>query len=70
MTEVTPLGTAWLDKKALAQRWACSVSWIEKRQQEGMPHARFGRAVRFNPPECERWLEEAGWLQRIGGEAA
>lgn len=57
----------WYDKKQIAAYFAVSVSYIEKRMQEGMPYARLGNRVRFKPAECEAWLEEHGHLERKGG---
>lgn len=60
----------WLDKRALAAHLGCSVSWIEKRQAEGMPHALIAGRIKFRAGEVEPWLMEQGYLERRGGEAA
>lgn len=47
---------AWLDKRGIAEHFACSVRSIETAMSEGMPYAViFGRA-KFRPSEAEAWL--------------
>jgi hypothetical protein len=67
---VTELKSGWLDKREFAGYLSMSVSWIEKRMHEGMPHAEFGNRIRFKVAEAEPWLEEHGHLTRKGGMAA
>jgi hypothetical protein len=56
----------WLDKRGVAQHFACSVRSIELAMADGMPHALiFGRA-KFRVAECEGWLQESGRLRPHG----
>lgn len=66
---VTELKSGWLDKRGIATHLGLSVSWIEKRMQEGMPYAKIGARTKFRVAEVEPWLEQNGWLRRKG-EAA
>lgn len=52
----------WHDKTMIADHFVSSVSWIEKRMAEGMPHAVIAGRPKFKPAECEPWLEEHGYL--------
>jgi hypothetical protein len=70
VAEATELKSGWLDKRAIAAYFDCSVSYIEKRMAEGMPHAQLGVRVKFKPDECESWLEEQGLLRRKSEAAA
>jgi len=46
-------------KKQLAQQLALSSSYISKLMcEEGLPHLKIGRAVRFRPKEVVEWLEK------------
>jgi len=47
-----------LTKKELAQRWRCSVRWIEQRQKfDGLPFEkdRHSRLVRYSLADVEAW---------------
>jgi hypothetical protein len=66
---VTELKSGWLDKAGLAAYLGLSVSWVEKRMQEGMPYAKIGSRTKFRATEAEPWLERNGWIERRG-EAA
>jgi hypothetical protein len=49
---------AYLTKKHLAERWGCSVSWIEQRmRRDGLPYLKdpHSRFVRFEWYAVERW---------------
>jgi excisionase family DNA binding protein len=47
-----------LTKEQLAAHWQVSERWIELRvKNDGLPHKRLGRAIRFRLEDCERWLE-------------
>ena len=50
--DAEPLAT----KKELAERLRMSERWIENRMRDGLPHLRFGAAVRFHPAEVMAWL--------------
>lgn len=67
---VTDLKSGWLDKRGIAAYFGCSIRSIEKRMQEGMPHAEILGRAKFKPHECESWLEEHGDLRRKGQRAA
>ena len=56
----------WLDKRALAEHFSCSVRSIEQALAEGMPHARIFGRPKFQIPDVEAWLEQAGHLERRG----
>lgn len=54
----------WLDKRAVAAHFACSVRSIEAALADGCPHATiFGRR-KFRASEVEPWLEQHGYLER------
>lgn len=56
----------WLDKRGLAEHFACSLRSIEQAMADGMPHSIiFGRA-KFKALECEAWLRENGRLKPGG----
>ena len=56
----------WLDKRGLAEHFACSTRSIEEAMAMGMPHAvSFGRA-KFKLAECEPWLIAHGSLELRG----
>jgi hypothetical protein len=62
----------WLDKKALAAHFSCSVRSIEYALHEGMRDCGaiiFGR-WKCQPSAAERWLEKHGRLRRIGADAS
>jgi hypothetical protein len=59
-----------LDKKGFARRLACSVSYVEKRMQEGMPCEKLGTRIKFEPLESEEWLRDHGFMMKRKGEAA
>ncbi len=59
----------WYDKEGLAKHFACSVSWVEKRTQEGMPCARIAGRLKFKLTEVEPWLEDHDYIERKGGGA-
>lgn len=59
----------WVDKREMAHLLDCSVSWLEKRMAEGMPHAIIAGRVKFKLSQVEPWLARQGlWEQR--GEVA
>ena len=50
----------------LAERWACSRSFIYQLLDEGLPSLKLGKARRFRPMDVDPWL-----LDRCGaGDAA
>jgi hypothetical protein len=57
---------SWLDKRGLAEHFACSVRSIEHAVSEGMPHAIIFGRVKFQAADAEAWLEQRGHLQRRG----
>ena len=54
----------WLDKKGLAEHFACSERWIEYRVDEGMPAWKIAGRIKFRASECEAWLIEHGFIER------
>ena len=42
----------------LIDLYGYSERWWRYRISEGMPARRWGKRLRFNPAEVERWLEE------------
>jgi len=46
----------WLNKRQLADHLGVSPRSIERRMNDGMPFARFGRCPRFRRSTAERWL--------------
>lgn len=68
MTTATAL-EPWLDKRKLAEHLACSVRWIERRMEDGMPHHHLAGRVKFRVSEVEPWLERNGHIAHYG-EAA
>jgi hypothetical protein len=58
----------WLTKRDAATFWGCSQRSIEYAMEKGMPHAIIFGRPKFRPSECEPWLEEHGYLQRVVGE--
>jgi hypothetical protein len=59
----------WLDKKGIAAHFVCSVRWIERKMEEGMPHRHIAGRAKFRVSEVEAWLEAHGHIERRG-EAA
>jgi hypothetical protein len=59
----------WLDKKGIAEHFACSVRWIERRMEDGMPHAHIAGRAKFRVSEVGRWLDAHVEITRKG-EAA
>lgn len=57
-----------LNKKHFALHLDMSVSWVEKRAQEGMPSEKISGRVRFEPVESEEWLRTHGFIKAKGGE--
>jgi excisionase family DNA binding protein len=46
-------------KKQLAEQFSVSMSFINKLMaQNGLPHRKLGRAVRFSVKEVAEWLQE------------
>lgn len=56
------------DKPGFAEHLSMSVSWVEKRMQEGMPSEAISGRVRFEPAEAEEWLRRHGFIESKGGE--
>jgi hypothetical protein len=54
----------WLDRKALAQHFDCSVRSIELRMAEGMPCWRVMGRIKFRISEVEPWLVEREHIER------
>jgi hypothetical protein len=48
----------WITKKQLAQDLGMSVGFVNKCIPQGLPHAKFGRAVRFRLNVVQRWLQK------------
>src|SRR4051812_43697002 len=49
-------GERWLDKKRLAEHYACSVRSVETAMAEGMPHTVIFGRPKFRPAETDPWL--------------
>ncbi len=56
----------WLDKRGLAEHLACSVRWIERRMEQGLPHTHIAGRAKFRASEVEAWLERQGLIERRG----
>lgn len=41
----------------LADHLAMSPRWIRYRLEEGMPHKRYGRSLRFKASDVDAWLQ-------------
>jgi hypothetical protein len=54
----------WLDKRAIAARYACSERWIEYREREGMPSYLIAGRRKYRASECDAWLVEHGYIAR------
>jgi hypothetical protein len=59
----------WLDKAGISEHFTCSIRWIERRMEEGMPHTHIAGRAKFRVSEVEPWLEAHGHIERRG-EAA
>lgn len=46
----------FVTKRELAEHLGMSTRWVELQVKAGLPHARFGAAVRFKISEAEDWL--------------
>lgn len=54
---------SYLSKQALAEHYAMSVRWVEKRIADGLPVADYmDRRPRFRLSETDAWLRERGHL--------
>jgi hypothetical protein len=60
----------WMDKRRLAAHLGCSVSWVEKRSAEGMPHSLIAGRCKYRASQVELWLERHGYLEQRGEDAA
>lgn len=69
MAEVAQIGDRWLDKTGISEHYSCSIRWIERRMEEGLPHAHIAGRAKFRVSEVEPWLQEHGHIQ-VRGEAA
>lgn len=61
MSNLVHLSTASerrLTTAELADHLAMSERWIRYRLDEGMPHRRYGRTLRFIVSEVDAWLSE------------
>ena len=59
LTDLDRVFEALLTKKQLAARVALSPSFINRlMSEEGLPHFRIGRAVRFRVREVVAWLQK------------
>jgi hypothetical protein len=68
VSEITTL-PGYLDKKGIAGHFQCSIRWIERRMEEGMPHTHIAGRAKFRVSEVEPWLEAHGHIEHRG-EAA
>jgi hypothetical protein len=60
----------WLDKRGLAQHYACSVRMVEYAHAHGMPHRRIFGRPKYRVSIVEPWLEQHGYIERADGIAA
>jgi hypothetical protein len=60
----------WLDKKGIADHYACSERWIALRMAEGMPHTHIAGRAKFKVSETEPWLDSHGFIERRGEAVA
>ena len=56
----------WKDKRAVAAHFACSVRWIERRMEDGLPHRHIAGRAKFRVSEVELWLEAHGHIELRG----
>jgi hypothetical protein len=63
---VSTLGERWLDKRACAEHFGCSVRSIEQAMHDGLPHAVIFGRPKFQATDVEQWLERMGRLERRG----
>lgn len=66
MTAVSmPHDTNWIGKSDLAQRLGVSLGLINRLiSEEGLPHLKVGRSIRFNYEAVIAWLERRGKLRQ------
>ena len=55
----------WLSKRERAQELGMSVSWIEDRMAEGLPHRELGNKAQFRLQDVEGWLVSNGKLRSV-----
>jgi hypothetical protein len=67
--EVSP-NERWLGKKRIAEHFDCSVRWIERRMEEGLPHAHIAGRAKFQVTVVAAWLDEHGFIERRGDQPA
>lgn len=60
----------WRDKHGLAEHFCCGIRWIEERMAEGMPHKSIAGRVKFKVSVVEPWLDEHGFIEDRGRDAA
>ena len=60
----------WRDKHGLAEHLSCGIRWIEERMAEGMPYAYIAGRAKFKVVKAEAWLDEHGFIDWRGGDAA
>jgi hypothetical protein len=70
MPEAVSYLEPWLSKRDLAAHLGCSVSWVEKRQAQGMPHTVIAGRCKYRASVVEPWLEARGHLEHRGEIAA
>jgi hypothetical protein len=63
---VSTSGERWLDKRAIAGHFGCSVRKIEQAMHDGLPHAVIFGRPKFQATDVEQWLERTGRLERRG----
>lgn len=56
----------WFDKRGIARHLACSVRWIERRMEDGLPHRHIAGRAKFRVSEVEPWLEAHGHIEQRG----
>ena len=60
----------WITKSEVAKVFGCSVRWIERRMEEGLPHAHIAGRAKFLPTEVQKWLIANGYFDYRGDRAA
>jgi hypothetical protein len=60
----------WLDKAGIAGHFSCSIRWIERRMEQGLPHTHIAGRAKFRVSEVEPWLAEHGHIERRGEAVA
>lgn len=60
--KVVPL---WVAKRDMAARLNVSVSWLEERVADGLPHRVIANKRVYNPATVESWLCNRGLIREV-----